>query len=164
MTSALSENNITRDDIHYCISTHGHSDHIGNNNLFLKAKHILGTNSVSFEDCYYNIDITSSDQKITDDIEIVATPGHTLGCISIIVGNSNISSNGKIAIAGDLFERKEDIMDENLWLDAKSENELLQRENRLKIAKMVEYIIPGHGKMFKVTNEMIKKLNCDFNE
>lgn len=55
-------------------------------------------------------------------------------------------------------------MDKNLWLDAQPENESLQRENRLIIAKMVEYIIPGHGKSFKVTNEMIKKLNCDFNE
>lgn len=55
-------------------------------------------------------------------------------------------------------------MDKALWIDAQPENELLQRENRLKIAKMVEYIIPGHGKFFKVTNEMIKKLHCDFNE
>ena len=30
------------DQIHYVISTHGHSDHIGNNNLFLNAVHIVG--------------------------------------------------------------------------------------------------------------------------
>lgn len=163
--SALSENNLTPDDIHYCISTHGHSDHIGNNNLFLKANHILGTNSYSFEDCYYNIDFTSSGHnELTQDIKIIATPGHTLGCISIIVGHSNISIDGKVAIAGDLFEREEDIMNKNLWMDAQPESDLLQKENRLKIAKMVEYIIPGHGGMFKVTNEMIKKLHCDFNE
>lgn len=39
-------------DIQYVVSTHGHSDHIGNNNLFLQAKHIVGF-SVSFEDKYY---------------------------------------------------------------------------------------------------------------
>lgn len=35
------------DDINFVISTHGHSDHCGNNNLFLKAKHVLGQN-ISF--------------------------------------------------------------------------------------------------------------------
>lgn len=162
--SALSENNLTPDDIHYCISTHGHSDHIGNNNLFLKAKHFLGSNSSSFEDCYYNIDFESSSYKLTEDIELIATPGHTLCCISIIIGRSNLSADEKVAVAGDLFEREEDIMDKNLWMDAQPENDLLQKENRLKIAKMVKFIIPGHGKMFEVTNEMIGKLHCDFNE
>ena len=28
--------------INYVVSTHGHSDHIGNNNLFLDAIHIVG--------------------------------------------------------------------------------------------------------------------------
>lgn len=39
------------DQIDYVISTHGHSDHIGNNNLFLQAKHIVGF-SVNFKDKY----------------------------------------------------------------------------------------------------------------
>lgn len=44
--------NLCPNDIQYVVSTHGHSDHIGNNNLFLQAKHIVGF-SVSFEDKYY---------------------------------------------------------------------------------------------------------------
>ena len=28
--------------INYVVSTHGHSDHVGNNNLFLDAVHIVG--------------------------------------------------------------------------------------------------------------------------
>lgn len=39
-------------DIDYVVSTHGHSDHVGNNHLFLKAKHIVGY-SISFTDKYY---------------------------------------------------------------------------------------------------------------
>lgn len=50
--TALKHQNITPDEINYVVSTHGHSDHIGNNNLFLKAKHIVGF-SVSFKEKYY---------------------------------------------------------------------------------------------------------------
>ena len=41
------------DDINFVVCTHGHSDHIGNNNLFLNAKHIVGY-GVSFQDIYYD--------------------------------------------------------------------------------------------------------------
>ena len=34
--------NLTPDDIHYVICTHGHSDHVGNNNLFTKATLVFG--------------------------------------------------------------------------------------------------------------------------
>lgn len=50
--SALAAHNLVPDDINFVVSTHGHSDHIGNNNLFLKAKHIVGF-SISFMDTYY---------------------------------------------------------------------------------------------------------------
>jgi glyoxylase-like metal-dependent hydrolase (beta-lactamase superfamily II) len=49
---ALEANGLTPDDINYVVSTHGHSDHIGNNNLFLKAKHIVGY-CVSVKDQYF---------------------------------------------------------------------------------------------------------------
>lgn len=38
-------------DVHYVVCTHGHSDHTGNNNLFLNAKHIVGF-SISCKDLY----------------------------------------------------------------------------------------------------------------
>lgn len=47
----LEEVNVAVEDINFVINTHGHSDHIGNNNLFLAAKHITG-NSVSKGDVY----------------------------------------------------------------------------------------------------------------
>ena len=49
--SALALHKLTPDDIQYVVCTHGHSDHVGNNNLFLYAKHIVGY-SVSFRDVY----------------------------------------------------------------------------------------------------------------
>lgn len=39
------------ENINFVVTTHGHSDHCGNNNLFLMAKHITG-NSISHGDYY----------------------------------------------------------------------------------------------------------------
>ena len=40
--SALNNHGLTPDDIDFVVSTHGHPDHCGNNNLFTKAQHIFG--------------------------------------------------------------------------------------------------------------------------
>lgn len=49
---ALQIRNLKPEDIDYVISTHGHSDHTGNNNLFTSAKHIVGY-CFSWKDQYY---------------------------------------------------------------------------------------------------------------
>lgn len=98
---------------------------------------------------------------IEKDIEVVATPGHTKTCVSLIVRNSNYENHGTVAIAGDLFEKEEDIFNSNLWISAGTEDEELQKKNRLKIAEMAAFIIPGHGPKFKVTEEMREKLRQD---
>lgn len=51
LLTALQKHCLVPDQIDYVVSTHGHSDHIGNNNLFLQAKHIVGF-SVNFNDKY----------------------------------------------------------------------------------------------------------------
>lgn len=55
----LKQHHIQPESIDYVISTHGHSDHIGNNNLFLNAKqHFVGT-SVSHKNIFYQHDFDS---------------------------------------------------------------------------------------------------------
>lgn len=94
--------------------------------------------------------------ELTPDIRVVATPGHTLSCISVVVANTNLG-NG-VAIVGDLFEKMEDIDDPALWIDVGSEDKHLQMENRLKISETADWIIPGHGEPFQVTHEIKEKL------
>ena len=38
----IEDHKIDPSAMHYVVCTHGHSDHIGNNNLFLNASHIVG--------------------------------------------------------------------------------------------------------------------------
>lgn len=146
LINAIEKHSIQCSDIDFVISTHGHSDHTGNNNLFLNAKHIVGR-CVSYQHMYFD-DSTffNSDgvYKIDENVRVVSTPGHTLSDVSIIVETAKES----IGIVGDLFENEDDIMDETIWLNAGSENPNLQRKNRKTIMELVDWIIPGHGPMF----------------
>lgn len=144
-------------DITWVVSTHGHSDHMGCNHLFLMAKHIVGTN-ISEWNRYFIHDFNSGPYRLSDTIEVVATPGHTLSSVSVLIRGSNLCP-GLVAIVGDLFEQQNDITDSALWLDAGSEDPIAQRSNRAKIAATADFIIPGHGKMFSVDQQMRDELN-----
>lgn len=169
LLDALAKHKIHPDDIEYLICSHSHPDHIGNNNLFSKAKmHFVGM-SVYEHDIYdlscfepmgshtYKtvrdeeiVVITYKNYNIDAHLTIEPTPGHTLECISLFLDNCD--SFGSVALTGDLFEREADITDEGIWLSAGSQNSNLQRAHRARVYNHVDYIVPGHGSMFK-TNQ-----------
>lgn len=148
---------LKKSEITTCISTHGHPDHTSNNNHFLKARHIVG-HTISEGDEYFIHDFGKDPYRINDSIEIIATKGHTLCCISVICKKSNLGGK-TVAIVGDLFEHEKDIDQPELWENAGSEAPKDQLANRNKIANLADYIVPGHGPMFEVTEEMRKKLS-----
>lgn len=152
----MQNHGITPDDITHVVCTHGHSDHIGCNYLFLNAKeHIVGW-AISNKDEYRSIGEENS-YEIDEGIRIVPTPGHTLDSISLIVENNNLSPK-PVAICGDLFEKHDDCFHELIWIGAGSDSIDQQRQSRQKIAEMAGIIIPGHGPQFEVTDEIITKL------
>ncbi|XP_055847970.1 metallo-beta-lactamase domain-containing protein 1 [Episyrphus balteatus] len=156
---ALKEHSIKPEDISAVVSTHGHPDHTGNNNLFLNAKwHIVGQTIMHKDKFLIHIPFTPF--ELTRDIRVIETEGHTLSCVSVIVENSSLG--GVTAISGDLFEKKEDIDDPVLWQEVGSENQKAQFKNRSKIADMANWIIPGHGEGFEVTLEIREKLQQQF--
>ena len=67
---------------------------------------------------------------------MIATPGHTLDSVSVIVNNctsgfshllENLGPDSVVAvIAGDLFEKEEDLQDESVWIEAGSEDQAKQ--------------------------------------
>ncbi|XP_005186194.1 metallo-beta-lactamase domain-containing protein 1 [Musca domestica] len=151
-------------DINYVVCTHGHSDHIGCNYLFTSAEwHIVGS-CISHRDKYPDYDFGKPYKLENDDVVIMRTPGHTLSCVSVVVYNADPELGGIVGICGDLFERDEDVFNQEIWLSAGSENPQVQRENRYKIADICSYIIPGHGKGFHVTDEIKEKLCLNLNE
>ena len=87
LNALLDKHNLSPLEISHVICTHGHSDHVGNNNLFTNALHVFGQ-SVSKGIDY---DLTAfKDGKfvINDEVEVFATPGHTLDSISVKVASN----------------------------------------------------------------------------
>jgi glyoxylase-like metal-dependent hydrolase (beta-lactamase superfamily II) len=85
----------------------------------------------------------SAPYQLTEGIEIISTPGHSGQDVSVIVR----APEGVTAIAGDLFEREEDLADESLWR-ATSQFPELQIANRRRILELADFIVPGHGDKF----------------
>ena len=152
MKSTLMAHNVKLENVTHLVCTHGHPDHVGNNNLFTHAQqHIVGY-AVHHRDTYYIHPFETGENFIIDgdDVVVMPTPGHTNDSVSVKVN----TREGTVIIVGDLFEKEEDIKDASIWKDAGSENEVLQEENRRKILKMADIIVPGHGSKFKVTEYM----------
>ena len=143
--ATLETDNLSPSDIDFVVCTHGHSDHISNNNLFPDATFIVSYD-VSHGDIYTLHDFGSgAPYRIDDDVEVVATPGHTGQDMSVLV----TTEAGVIAIVGDLFECKDDIKNEILWRSMSHFPEL-QEASRRRIMAAADFIVPGHGEMFRI--------------
>ncbi|MDD4902398.1 MAG: MBL fold metallo-hydrolase [Patescibacteria group bacterium] len=151
LLAALKSEGLPAAKINFVILTHNHSDHILLAGIFFQAK-VLD-----------NVDIFSWDGKIAGhqgkvpgtDIKIIKTPGHDQFHCSVLVPTKKF---GKVAVAGDVFwwpdnqkqktDRKSLIKLKDPYV--KNKKDLLA--SRKKILAIADYIIPGHGKMFKVYN------------
>ncbi len=136
IVKALGKLKIKPRDITIVVNTHAHPDHIGCNFLFKKAKKIVDGEGIAKGDKFT---FFSRDFFLTPNTKIVHTPGHTMHDCSAVVK----TDKGKVAIVGDLFWKG--LKDKLAFAD----NKKLHRASQKKILKMAEWIVPGHGGMFK---------------
>ncbi|HIH10612.1 TPA: MBL fold metallo-hydrolase [Candidatus Woesearchaeota archaeon] len=148
LLAALNKERLLTADIDYVFLSHQHPDHILLAGIFEKARFITFDTNLM-----YNNDILTEFDKheLGKEIEIIETPGHVLEHISLIVN----TSLGKIAIVGDVIfflENEYQIFDlhQKDHSQAKGMNMKTLIESRKKLLEAADYIIPGHGKMFKV--------------
>ncbi|XP_032680786.1 metallo-beta-lactamase domain-containing protein 1 [Odontomachus brunneus] len=153
---ALAQHNISPIDIDYVVCTHGHSDHIGNNNLFTNAEHIVGY-CVHRGTMFFDKNIINEDYELCPGVKIVYTPGHTGEDVTVLVETMKNGEKICFAITGDLFEKEEDILSPHIW-KSMGTSEFLKTQYRMRkhIINLADYIIPGHGPMFQVTDYMRK--------
>ena len=123
------------DDINIVFITHSHMDHYRNIGMFPKAK------ALDYWGWWESDVWNEYKNPLTNNIKIIRTPGHSSDGVTLLVE----TSKGKIAICGDVFW-KEDYPKN----DPYANNKKKLRESREKVIKMADWIIPGHGKMFKV--------------
>lgn len=160
LNSQLSEIGLSLEDIDLIVNTHCHYDHVGGNYLFPNAKIAIGAiDGDSLEDlespipiCFHpaleikrrDVDIRLKEGDKIADFEVLETPGHTAGGISLFDGSILISGDtifshggvGRMDIGGNMEDMKNSL-DKLLKLD-------------------VEYLLCGHGPWVSNANEHIK--------
>lgn len=147
LLDALSKEGLVTDDIDYVFLSHCHPDHILLAGIFEKAKFVtFDTNLIYDKDLLLEF----SKHEMGKDIEIVETPGHVLEHLSLIID----TPEGKVAIAGDVIwwvDGEKQVFDINQkdHSQAKGMNMKDLIESRKKILEVADWIIPGHGKMFR---------------
>lgn len=141
--NSLRKENLSPKDIDIVINTHSHQDHTSCNYLFPKAR-FLSYGVAFWKDIF---DRSKKLQKISPSVKLIFTPGHTEDSSTVLVK----SNQGTIAIVGDLFWKKGD--EKIRLLEKDCFNKRLFYKNRQKILKIADWIVPGHGKMFKVKNK-----------
>ena len=147
LIEALKENDLELDDINYVLITHNHLDHSLLAGIFENAKMVYTT------EIYEGDKQVEYGDNIPDlDIEIIKTPGHSTDSRSFIVK----ADNGLYAIAGDVFwwtnteEQKTDFDSLINHADPYAGDMTVLQVSRKKVLEIADYIIPGHGKMWKV--------------
>jgi glyoxylase-like metal-dependent hydrolase (beta-lactamase superfamily II) len=118
---------------------------VGNVNLFPQATLIV-SHDVCNGDLYtFHPFAEGRPYRIDDEVEVIATPGHTEQDVSVVVR----TADGTYAVVGDLFECAEDLEDEELWRSSSGKPET-QRASRERVLELADFIVPGHGNVFEV--------------
>jgi glyoxylase-like metal-dependent hydrolase (beta-lactamase superfamily II) len=152
LITALKKENLTPADINFVFLTHQHLDHFMYLGLFENAKIIFNDGMMKNDFWEPMQELIPDEGCITKDIKIIKTPGHSDDSITLLVktkvDGKNSAANGKnsvVAICGDVFWKK-DYPEKDKYA-----NNLKQLEkSRKKLLELADYIIPGHGGMFRV--------------
>ncbi|CAD5217880.1 unnamed protein product [Bursaphelenchus xylophilus] len=155
----LADHDVSLDDIQVVVVTHAHPGHVGNLNFFgqkpilFHSKEFIGhhvTNTELFERPY---------RKLTPNIEVWKTPGHTQHDLSVLV--HNVPNYGTMAIVGDLIpaevmlsEKRDPALEEGVW------DSTIKRQNANLIICMADWVVPGHGAPFRVLAEYRQRAGC----
>jgi len=147
---ALAAQGLTTGQIDIVLLTHTHLDHCALVGMFENTSVLDGS------DIYpQNSQIRRKDETtLGPDIQIVPTPGHDQFHCSVIIKTADM---GTVVVAGDIFwwmDGEEPAKDVDSLLNLEDpyvKDEAALRDSRKKILKIADYIIPGHGKMFRVS-------------
>jgi len=149
LLESLEKEGLSIKDINYVVLTHTHLDHCLLAGIFENALILDNEGTYSF-----NGEICEHEGKVPEtDIEIIKTPGHDQFHCSVLVNDEKL---GRVVIAADVFwwadDEEQKIDKESLMKHkdpyVKNENELIK--SRKKVLEIADYIIPGHGELFKV--------------
>lgn len=139
---SLKELDLSPNDIQMIINTHLHADHTGCNKKFelKKYAHPLEIKQLKNENNYLQCPL-----KLSENISIIETPGHSYGHISII-----FKGEKTVVCSGDAIPTKNNYIERvppRIHVDRK-----MAMESFYKIEKIADIIIPGHDDWFYLTS------------
>jgi glyoxylase-like metal-dependent hydrolase (beta-lactamase superfamily II) len=140
----LSKFKLTIHDIDMVINTHLHGDHMGNNGLFINAQFIA--HEKEFPARLKNVKIISGEYKVSENIKIIETPGHTPGSISVVVFEPEEKKT--YVISGDALPIRDNYIQ---WVPPGINfNPKIALASMTKIVNIADKIIPGHDDLFEI--------------
>lgn len=135
MRDALKEHGLTVDDVNVVFVTHMHPDHVRNIGMFPTAK------MIEFYGEWDGDRVDDRNDKISDDISIIETPGHDKTGLTLLVK----TDKGTVAICGDVFW-KEGLPE----VDPYADDVAALKVSRKKVLEVADFIVPGHAGMYEV--------------
>ena len=135
LISVLGEAGLRPEDINMVGLTHSHIDHYRHLGLFPLAR------VVEYYGIWDNDTVEDRPENLSPSVKIIETPGHSREGITFLVG----TELGTFAVCGDVFW-KENLPAKDPYAD---DLPALARSRKLVI-DMADWIIPGHGDMYRV--------------
>lgn len=142
LIDALEKENLTAKDVNVVCITHSHIDHYRNIGMFPDAK------TLEFFGLWDGNTTQDWKEHFTANTQILRTPGHDYTGITLLITTRPDSENpGVVAICGDVFWKENYPKDPRDDVYASDPEKL--KESRGMVIKMADWIIPGHGPMYK---------------
>jgi len=131
----LKEEGLSADDIDIVFITHSHIDHYRNIGMFPTAK------TLEYYGLWDKNTVQDWKDQFSDDIKIIKTPGHSYDGLTLLVK----TSEGIVAICGDVFWKKDFPENDEYAIDSKK-----LKESRKMVLGAADWIIPGHAGIYKI--------------
>ena len=137
LVDALAKENLTAEDVNFVCITHSHIDHYRNVGMFPYAK------VLEYFGLWEGNTVKEWQKNFSENIQIIKTPGHDYTDITLFV----TTREGVVAICGDVFwkENSPETPEEDQYA---SDYEKL-KESREMVLEMSDWVIPGHGDIYK---------------
>jgi glyoxylase-like metal-dependent hydrolase (beta-lactamase superfamily II) len=139
LVDKLNKEGLSVEDVNYVIVTHSHIDHYRNVGMFANAK------VIEYFGIWNKNKVDDRIENLTENIRILPTPGHDYTSLTIFVK----TDQGVVAICGDVFwkEGKPDV-------DPYAQDLTKLNQSRQMVLEVADFIIPGHGAMYKVKEKV----------
>lgn len=142
LISELAKENLKIKDVNFVFVTHSHIDHYRNIGMFPDAK------IVEFFGIWQKNNVKDWQEEFSENIKIIKTPGHDYTSLTLLVK----TQIGNVVICGDVFWKKD-----SPEVDVYAQDLEKLYESRNLVLNISDFIIPGHGPMYKVDKEKINR-------